>query len=143
MPKKRIQKVVCYITKGEKLLVFRHTDYSLEEVGIQVPTGTIRENEKPEDAALREAKEETSLTDFSSPEFLGTQEYDMTPYRDEIHQRHFFHFNFEGETLERWMTKEEHDGLEKPTNFECFWIDIKAAHILQSGQGAMLYKLFE
>lgn len=32
-----VDKVLCYIVREGRLLVFRHTDYSYEEVGIQVP----------------------------------------------------------------------------------------------------------
>ncbi|MFI7671754.1 hypothetical protein [Nocardia sp. NPDC049526] len=31
------EKVLVYVVRDGKLLVFRHTDYSWEEVGIQVP----------------------------------------------------------------------------------------------------------
>ena len=30
-------KVLCYVIRDGQLLVLRHTDYSYEEVGIQVP----------------------------------------------------------------------------------------------------------
>ncbi|MFB7470596.1 NUDIX domain-containing protein [Kitasatospora sp. NPDC056184] len=43
--------------------MFRHTDYSCEEVGIQVPAGSIRPGETPEAAALREAREETGFAE--------------------------------------------------------------------------------
>ena len=58
-------KVLCYIVRDDQLLVFRHADYDLEHVGIQVPAGSIRPGESPEDAALREAHEETGLSQFS------------------------------------------------------------------------------
>ncbi|GAA4704318.1 NUDIX domain-containing protein [Streptomyces youssoufiensis] len=63
MPEKVTKdKVLCYAVRDGKLLVFRHTDYSYEEVGIQVPAGSIRPGETPEAAALREAGEETGLS---------------------------------------------------------------------------------
>ena len=62
MPTKiHTSKVLCYIVRDGQLLVFRHADYDLEHVGIQVPAGSIRHGESPEDAALREAREETRL----------------------------------------------------------------------------------
>ncbi|MFC7760367.1 hypothetical protein ACFQY4_21805 [Catellatospora bangladeshensis] len=43
MRDKRVrEKVVCYIVRDGRLLVFRHVDYSWEEVGIQVPAGSIK-----------------------------------------------------------------------------------------------------
>ena len=137
------EKVVCYIVKDGKLLVFRHTDYSYEEVGIQVPAGSIKLGEMPEEAALREAREETGLQSFQVVKKLGENEYDMTPYRFEIQKRHVFLLEVKGATPERWVSQELHDGIETPTHFECFWIPLESAHILQSGQGALLFKLFE
>jgi hypothetical protein len=46
----RIQtsKALCYIVREDQLLVFRHTDYDLEHVGIQVPAGTIGPEDAPQ-----------------------------------------------------------------------------------------------
>ena len=44
-------------------------------------------------------------------------------------------------TPERWTSQEDHDRESPPTLFECFWISLEAAHILQSGQGALLGRL--
>ncbi|MEU3553328.1 hypothetical protein [Streptomyces fragilis] len=40
------------------------------------------------------------------------------------------------------FAQEDHDGEQEPTRFECFWIPLEAAHIPQSGQGALLGRLF-
>jgi 8-oxo-dGTP pyrophosphatase MutT (NUDIX family) len=144
MPDKVVKnKVLCYIVRDGRLLVFRHTDYSYEEVGIQVPAGSVRPDESPEDAALREAREETGLKDFTIVKKLGVAEYDISPYRFEIQQRHVFHLELGEPTPERWTSQEDHDGEQEPTHFECFWVPLEAAHILQSGQGALLGRLFE
>ncbi|MQT03359.1 NUDIX domain-containing protein [Streptomyces jumonjinensis] len=82
---------MVYVVRDGRLLVFRHTDYSYEEVGIQVPAGSIRPGETPEAAALREAREETGLSDFKIVCKLGETEYDISPYRFEIQHRHSFH----------------------------------------------------
>ncbi|WP_055530915.1 NUDIX hydrolase [Streptomyces graminilatus] len=137
------EKVLCYVVRDGKLLVFRHTDYSYEEVGIQVPAGSIRNGEKPEAAALREAREETGLKGFTIVRKLGETEYDISPYRFEIQRRHVFHLELTESTPERWMSREEHDREQEPTHFECFWIPLEAAHILQSGQGAFLGRLYD
>lgn len=43
MPDKVVkEKVLCYVVRDGRLLVFRHLNYSYEEVGIQVPAGTRR-----------------------------------------------------------------------------------------------------
>jgi len=62
-------KMLVYITHANRLLVFRHPHHP--EAGIQVPTGTIEQGESPEDAALREAFEETGLSNLEIGTFLG------------------------------------------------------------------------
>ncbi|OZV81490.1 NUDIX hydrolase [Micromonospora echinospora] len=138
-----VDKVLCYIVREGRLLVFRHTDYSYEEVGIQVPGGSVRVGEQPEDAALREAREETGLTGFAAVRKLGEVEYDISPLRFEIQNRHIFQLKLTGPTPDRWASQEEHDGKQEPTRFECFWVPLEAAHVLQSGQGALLGRLFD
>jgi 8-oxo-dGTP pyrophosphatase MutT (NUDIX family) len=142
-PKQHKQKVIVYVIKNGKLLVFRHINYSYEEAGIQVPAGSIREGERPEAAALRELKEETGQDCFEIIQELGTDTYDMTPYRQEIQERHFFLARATGDLPERWASEETHDGAGSPTRFECFWIPLISAHVLQAGQGALLWKIGE
>jgi ADP-ribose pyrophosphatase YjhB (NUDIX family) len=62
-------KVLAYITHGDRLLVFSHPH--APEAGIQVPGGTNREGENPEEAIMREAREETGLKDLRLQAFLG------------------------------------------------------------------------
>lgn len=144
MPEKVVKdKVLVYVVRKGRLLVFRHTDYSDEEVGIQIPAGSIRPGESPEDAALREASEETGLTQFKIVRKLGETVYDISPYRFEIQRRHVFHLELLEEAPERWASQEEHDGQGEPTHFECFWIPLETAHVLQSGQGALLGNLYD
>ncbi|MBE1582304.1 NUDIX domain-containing protein [Nonomuraea angiospora] len=133
-----VQKVVCYIVRDDRLLVFRHVDYSYEEVGIQVPAGTVRPGEAPDAAALREACEETGLSGFTIVRKLGEVEYDITPERFEIQHRHVFQLRLDGPAPERWPSQEDHDGQGEPTRFECFWIPLEHGHVLQSGQGALV-----
>lgn len=138
-----VEKVLCYVVREGRLLVLRHVDYSYEEVGIQVPGGTVRAGEAPEDAALREAREETGLTGFTIVRKLGEVEYDISPLRFEIQHRHIFQLALSGPVPDRWASKEDHDGEQQPTRFECFWVPLDAGHVLQSGQGALLGRLFE
>ena len=137
--KARREKVVCYVVVDGRLLVFRHVDHSPEEVGIQVPAGGIEPGEDPAAAAVREAREETGLEGFRLVGKLGTAEYDVAPYRNEIHQRHFFELTVDGDVPERWDSAETSYG--EPIRFECFWIPIAQGHILQGGQGALLGRI--
>ncbi|MET8372025.1 NUDIX hydrolase [Micromonospora sp. DT68] len=144
MPEKVMtDKVLCYVVREGRLLVFRHIDFSYEEVGIQVPGGSVRLGEDLADAALREAREETGLTGFTVVRKLGEIEYDISPLRFEIQRRHVFELALHESTPERWASQENHDGEQEPTQFECFWIPLRAAHVLQSGQGALVGRLFD
>lgn len=144
MPEKTVrQKAVAYVVRDGRLLVLRHVDFSYEEVGIQVPAGGIRPGEPPHEAALREAREETGLHDFTLVRKLGEFTYDVTPYRFEIQHCHVFHLELREPTPDRWPSREDHDGAQPPTRFECFWIPLESAHILQGGQGMLINRLYD
>ena len=54
----------------DELLLFEHP-YS----GNQIPAGTVEEGEAPAAAVVREAGEETGLTGFEAPEYLGHDDW--------------------------------------------------------------------
>lgn len=113
------------ITTGHRLLVFSHP--LSPEAGIQVPAGTMRDDESPPDAVLREAWEETGLTRLTLVGLLGRQRFDARPFgRDEIHDRLFFHLTCDEATPERWR-HDERDPTDAPGEvipFELFWVDL-------------------
>ena len=117
------EKVFAYITHRDRLLVFIHP--FAPEAGIQVPAGTIKANERPEAAVLREAFEETGLPDLIVDGFLGEHERDMSDFgRDEIHHRRFYHLRCEGNPPDTWRHEERDssdDPKEVPIIFEFFW----------------------
>ena len=129
---RRTEKVVCYLVRDCRLLVFRHVDWPWEEVGIQVPAGTIEPGESPETAAVRETREETGLDRVTVVRKLGESEYDVRPYRDEVHHRHFFLLRVEGEVADRWASGEASPPTAARERFECFWIPLENGHVLQS-----------
>jgi 8-oxo-dGTP pyrophosphatase MutT (NUDIX family) len=135
------QKVIVYCVHDDRLLVFRHVDYSWEEVGIQIPAGSITEGESVEAAALRELQEETGFACFAIDGMIGTARYVMRPCRHELRERHFVRARPTASLPERWKSQEDHGGSQPPTRFECFWIPLKSAHVLQAGQSAMLWRL--
>ena len=123
---KRIKnKVFAYITHGHRLLVFRHPAFP--EAGIQVPAGTIKAGEHPEAAVLREAFEETGLTDLALSGLLGEQTRDMADFgRNEIHHRYFYHLYCTGNPPDTWQHEEADpaDGEPNPILFEFFWASL-------------------
>lgn len=71
-----IEKVTIFVLRsaptGAELLLFAHP-----YAGIQIPAGTVEPGESPAAAALREAGEETGLSDFSALSYLGCEEVQL------------------------------------------------------------------
>jgi len=133
------QKVVAYIVRDGRIIVFRHgDDESLDESGIQVPAGTIEPGELPADAALREAHEETGLHGLRLVRYLGAAEYDMRPSQDSVHVRHFFELTIDGEAPENWTIHEAGH-----IRFDLYWIPLRQAHVVGAGQAAMIGRLLD
>jgi len=141
----RPQKVVAYIVRDGRLVVFTHADDTADDdSGLQVPAGTVRDGETPERAVLREAFEETGLTGLRIVRYLGAGEYDMRPYADAVHVRHYFHLEVDADDVpERWSAEERGDGDGEPIRFDLSWIPLARAHIVGAGQAALLGRLFD
>jgi 8-oxo-dGTP diphosphatase len=118
-------KAFAYITNGNRLLVFEQPQFP--EAGIQVPAGTLKPDESPEAGVMREAFEETGLTNLTLVEFLGDVKRDMSDYGlAEIHHRFCFHLRCEGEPPDTWLHLEmyrEHD-LADPIEFQFYWVPL-------------------
>jgi 8-oxo-dGTP diphosphatase len=117
------EKVVAYITWGDRLLILSHPLHP--EAEIQVPSGTVEEGEAPGDAVLREAQEETGLVGLEIRSRLGSRDYDMSRFGAPGVQRwHFYHLEFRGEAPEMWCHCDLHpsDGSLGPIEFELSWV---------------------
>ena len=138
-------KVFAYITHGDRLLVFRHPH--APEAGIQVPGGTQERDERPEDAVMREAFEETGLTELTLARFLGERDVDRSPIgRDEIHRRRFYHLRCGGDPPATWhhYERDPSDGSAGPHLFEFFWARLPdEVPELIADHGALLPQLRE
>ena len=117
------QKAFAYITHGNRLLVFRHVHHP--EAGIQVPAGTVKEGERSEAAVMREAFEETGLTELGFDCYLGEQIWAMTTAgHEEIQHRRFYHLHCGGTPPEVWRHVERggpSDSSGASYLFELFW----------------------
>lgn len=136
------RKVMCYITSGRKLLVFRQPQHP--EAGIQVPGGSVEDGEAWDAAAAREAFEETGLANLNFIGCLGEAWRDMSDYgKNQIHQRRFYHFSVEAIAQERWQHWEAFSGDGQRVLFELFWVTLDDVPQLIAEQGAMLGQLAE
>ncbi|TAL30294.1 MAG: NUDIX domain-containing protein [Alphaproteobacteria bacterium] len=128
---KRVQKVVAYITLGDRLLVFTQRDYP--DAGVQVPAGTVETGEPIYTAVLREAEEETGLKNLKLVKYLGARDFDAAKVLrpDEIHERHFFHLEAANPAPEQWqhweMTPSGDD--KTPVAFDLKWVEKKRADL--------------
>ena len=120
---KHKSKAFAYITHNDRLLVFVHPH--APEAGIQVPAGTVKPGERPEEAVMREAVEETGLAGLKLAGYLGEAQRDMSDFGlDEIHHRYFYHLRCESDPPERWQHYEtdQSGGDAEPVLFEFFWV---------------------
>jgi 8-oxo-dGTP pyrophosphatase MutT (NUDIX family) len=138
-------KVVIYITQADRLLIFRHTEYP--EAGIQVPAGTVLPGEDLAAAAIREACEETGLSeaDLHLRELLGVDIISVGGEDNSTSiQRHFFHVEFNAACPQRWIHYEQDpsDGTPGPIEFEFTWVQFPdEVPPLAGKQGAFLSML--
>jgi 8-oxo-dGTP diphosphatase len=133
-------RVVAYITRGDKLLVFRHIMYP--EAGVQTPAGHPETGESLDAAVMREAEEETGLKGLKMERYLGSKTYDFTEQCAGLERRHFYHLSYAGDSPERWLSYEHSpsDGTPSPVEFEMYWIRLRGAE-LDWGHGDMLDKI--
>jgi 8-oxo-dGTP diphosphatase len=66
------EKAVCFVLRGEELLVFDHVP--AEDSGVQLPAGGVEAGEAPDQAAVRELHEETGLQ-LTAPQHLCSYEW--------------------------------------------------------------------
>ena len=134
------QKSAIYAASKYGLLIFSHADHP--EVGYQVPSGTIKPNETPVEAAVREFEEETGLrVPVENFQYCGEYFHDMRPFRAEVQRRHVFEVLIES-PCETWKHWEMHPDIpgSNPTSF-CFqWARMskRLPDLLAVGQGRPL-----
>jgi 8-oxo-dGTP diphosphatase len=100
-----VDKAIAYITRGDRFVVFEEPHSP--EAGIQIPGGTVEPGESLAAAVLREAYEETGLTNLRLVRALGVQLHRRPSGR--VHRRHYFHLVDESEHEQPvWEHYEEH-----------------------------------
>ena len=143
MSEEIITKVYAYITSPEnQLLVFKHMDFP--EAGIQVAGGTVELGEAVEQAVMREAQEETGLSDLQLVRKLGISHRDMKAFGlSVIHERHYYHLTHQMAAGSEWIGYEEtpSDGSPAPIALWFYWIDIAQTGVLIGGLDEMIPNL--
>lgn len=117
-------KVLAYITRGTRLLVFSQP--LTPDAGIQVPGGTLDEDEDPASGVLREAHEESGLTALRLDAYLGKQVVHLAA-RDLTLHRHVYHLICDDPAPERWQHFETDpsESPYQPIPFDFYWIDLR------------------
>lgn len=112
-----------------------------------MPAGTIRDDESPPDAVLREAREETDLTRLAIVGLLGRQRFDARLLgRDALHDRWFFRLRCDEETPNQWRHGERNppDAPGEVILFDLSWVDLPdRVSPLIAGHGRFLPDLVE
>lgn len=135
------RKVFAYITRGpedhKELLVFEHKGEP--EAGLQVPGGTIEEDEMLIDALYREVQEETGLPRVVL-EFEGKiHKYNYYPeHQDKVYERNIFHFEYTGEPVDYWEHTVVSDGQDNGRTFQFHWEPVANCPKLAADQDAAL-----
>ena len=95
------EKAVCHIVRrGAEVLVFDHVPDGGS--GVQVVAGGLEAGETPQQAALREAGEETGRSDFRVVGFLGSAVWLNTKHtKREL--RHFIHLTAPDDLPDTWQ----------------------------------------
>ncbi len=134
-----VEKVACYVVHDDHLLVFTHDDIPMTVTGVQVPAGSIKRGESPEQAAIRELFEETGRRGLVVCP-IGIQRYDLRPARDELAVRHYFHMELlSANTTERWSAGEpDPSSGTEIMSWTCWWLPLNDAHVLAAGFGGLL-----
>lgn len=132
------KKAAVYVVSEKGMLIFSHPDHP--EVGFQVPSGTVREDETVASAAVRELEEETGLCVLESQlEPLPTYTHDMRPFREEEQERYPFLLRLSDGVVPRWSHWEQHPDTPgaDPVLFEFHWepINKELPLLLAVGQG--------
>jgi 8-oxo-dGTP diphosphatase len=137
---KNKRKVLAYITKGEEpdmeLLIFEQKDEP--EAGVQVPGGTVEEDEPLIDALYREITEETGITREGLFLLGKVHKYIYYPNgKDTAYERNFFHFGYVGQKTE-WEHLVVSDGQDNGMTFQFRFVPFSDLPILAGEQDVAL-----
>ncbi|MFF2496774.1 NUDIX domain-containing protein [Peribacillus sp. NPDC058075] len=135
-----IKKAYGYVTRihnGEtQVLVFQHP---IREAGIQIPKGTVKPQEDPYQAVIREMKEETGLENFHVEKLIAEDFWENVD--GAIHNRYFYQIRVY-HVPDEWNHQPTGGGDEEGLTFHFFWISSEHEVQLIKGHEDYLNQIF-
>lgn len=135
-----IKKAYGYVTRVKEgktqVLVFRHP---ITEAGIQIPKGTVKQEESTFNAVIREIEEETGLKNFEIDSLIADDFWENDD--GTIHNRYFYKINV-ANVPDEWDYEPTGGGEEGGLTFHYFWISSKDEVELIRGHGDYLGHIF-
>lgn len=138
------RRAYIYLTRqkeqGLEVAVFRHPDFEVMTLGIQVPGGTIEPHETPKAGVLREAFEESGIDSFTKVRLLASDSW--CGDHDGIERKRYFYQLYVSRPLPDTWNHTVSDGeLDKGMVFEYSWLGVAEAQRILSHMGDYLHLL--
>lgn len=115
-----VQKACAYLTNGRgELLVFEGPGHD----GLQVPKGTVEDDETVREAFYREVAEESGLGSLGVSRRVANDVWTRRESPPKYYVRHFFHAQVH-EPRERWTHTVTGEGEEVGADFEFRWVEV-------------------
>lgn len=115
-----VRKSCAYVTRSDReLLVFEGPEFD----GLQVPKGTVEEDETAREAVFREVAEESGLGTLGPIRRVASDVWTRRESPPKRYVRHFFHAAVH-EPRDRWTHTVTGDGAECGSEFEFSWIEL-------------------
>lgn len=138
----QIKKAYAYITRVSdgrlQLLVFQHKN--IPEAGIQIPKGTVKEDEDTFSAVIREVQEETGIQTFEVGKLIASDYWENDD--GAMHNRYFYKIICH-EMADEWEYNPTGGGEEEGLTFQFFWISSDEEFELIRGHSDYLNLIFD
>ena len=118
------RRVVAYVTRGRKLLVFEHAGF------LQVPAGRIDHDETLEEGLVREVEEETGVTGLRVVGELADADEVARLYGVHEHRSWAFHAVVDDEGPDAWEHAVTGTGMDAGMVFPCRWVPLEERPLL-------------
>lgn len=121
-----VTKACAYVTRdaqrddrNRELLVFEGPEHD----GLQIPKGTVENDESPREAVRREIEEESGISTLESVRHLVSDVWTRRHSPPKRYRRHFFHA-WVDDPRDEWTHVVTGDGSETGFEFEYYWLEL-------------------